>query len=288
MSSATSVSESFIAALLEDFSLEMTGKDVPGLAEARDLIPPGSRVNITFLGNEDPETRVRAALACREAGFLPVPHISARRLASQQALEEFLQALQLIGAVEDVFIVGGDPSSPQGPYRDSLAVIESGILQSHGVRRVGITGYPDGHPQIADADLWQALRDKQGALAAHGLAGDLITQFGFDVDPVLAWAERIRQLDVDSTIRIGVPGPVGVKRLMAYASRFGVGTSASIARKYGFSITNLLGTAGPDRFLRELADRWRADVHGELKIHFYTFGGLRATSQWVAKFREEG
>lgn len=276
------------ASLLEDFSLEMTGKDVPGLDEARGLIPPGSRVNITFLGNEASETRVRAARACREAGFVPVPHISARRLASQRVLEDFLQALHEIGAVEDVFIVGGDPVSPEGPFRDSLDIIESGILQAHGVRRVGITGYPEGHPQIAGADLWQALRDKHAALAAHGLSGDLITQFGFDVEPVLAWVERARELGVEATIRVGVPGPAGVKRLMTYASRFGVGTSASIARKYGFSITNLLGTAGPDRFLRELAARRRPGVHGDLKIHFYTFGGLRATSQWVAKFREEG
>lgn len=288
MSSTIPVPVAPAVALLEDFSLEMTGKDVPGLDEARGLIPPGSRVNITFLGNEAPETRVLAARACREAGFVPVPHISARRLASRRALEDFLRALREIGAVDDVFIVGGDPSAPEGPFRDSLAIIESGILQAHGVRRVGITGYPEGHPQIADAPLWQALRDKHAALAARGLSGDLITQFGFDVEPVLAWVERARQLGFDSPIRVGVPGPVGVKRLMTYASRFGVGTSASIARKYGFSLTNLLGTAGPDRFLRELAARRQPAVHGDLKIHFYTFGGLRATSQWVAKFREEG
>lgn len=291
MSSATPVSKTSTAtataALLEDFSLEMTGKDVPALAEARASIPPGSRINITFLGNETPDSRIRAARACRDAGFVPVPHISARRLASRRALEEFLQALQLLG-VEEVFIVGGDPSSPEGPYADALAIIESGLLQAHGVRRVGITGYPEGHPRIADADLWRALGDKHAALAAQGMAGDLITQFGFDVEPVLAWVERVRHSGFETTIRVGVPGPVGVRRLMSYAARFGVGTSASIARKYGFSITNLLGTAGPDRFLRDLASGWRPGVHGALKIHFYTFGGLRPTSEWVAQFREEG
>ena len=66
--------------LLSNYSLEMTGKDVPGLLEAKDSIPAGTRINVTFLGNEDLEMRVAAAKAVRELGFTPVPHISARRL----------------------------------------------------------------------------------------------------------------------------------------------------------------------------------------------------------------
>jgi methylenetetrahydrofolate reductase (NADPH) len=74
---------------------------------------------------------------------------------------------------------------------------------------------------------------------------------------------------------------------MSYAARFGVGTSASIAKKYGLSITNLMGTAGPDKFLRALADGYDPARHGDIKIHFYTFGGLRATSEWIAQFRKD-
>ena len=75
------------AQLAADYSLEMTGKDVPGLHEAQDVIPQGTRVNVTFLGNEDLEMRVAAAKAVKEAGFIPIPHISARRLSSQAQLE---------------------------------------------------------------------------------------------------------------------------------------------------------------------------------------------------------
>ncbi|MER5519773.1 hypothetical protein [Streptomyces sp. NPDC002763] len=38
--------------LLEDFSLKMTGKDVHNLEKTRGLIPSGTRINVTFLGNE--------------------------------------------------------------------------------------------------------------------------------------------------------------------------------------------------------------------------------------------
>lgn len=265
----------------------MTGKDIPKLEEAAGLIPPGTRINVTFLGNEDLQMRLGAARAVKRLGFHPVPHISARRLGSQADFEQFLDGLRSDATGSDVFTVGGDPSRPEGPYEDSLALIESGLLSEYGVRHIGISGYPEGHPAIASDVLWSALREKNAAITAQGLEGSVITQFGFDVAPVLAWIERVRSEGITLPIRIGVPGPAGVRRLMSYATRFGVGTSATIAKKYGLSITNLMGTAGPDRFLRSLADGYDPGQHGEVKIHFYTFGGLKATSAWIAQFRKE-
>jgi methylenetetrahydrofolate reductase (NADPH) len=275
------------ALLLEDFSLEMTGKDVAKLEEAAPLIPQGTRVNVTFLAHEDLPTRLEAARAVRRLGFRPVPHIAARRLASRDDLERYLSALREDGAGADVFAVAGDPSRPEGPYPDALALIESGLLGEHGVRHVGISGYPEGHPAIPERELWSALRAKADALAARGLEGGVITQFGFDAGAVLDWVERAREEGVDLPVRVGVPGPAGVRRLLNLAARFGVSTSASIARKYGLSLTNLMTTAGPDRFLRALAAGHDPGRHGAMKVHFYTFGGLTATAQWVERFRGE-
>ncbi|MEE1801199.1 methylenetetrahydrofolate reductase [Streptomyces sp. JV176] len=285
MDCPSTASASAVAPLLDDFSLEMTGKDIVRLEEARDLIPAGTRINITFLGNEDPGTRLAAARAVRRFGFTPVPHISARRLRSRPELEELLAALRSDGTADHVFVIGGDPTTPHGPYHDALALIRSGLLQEYGVRHVGISGYPEGHPTIADPVLWSAIEDKTADLARYGLSGGIITQFGFDAAPVLAWIEAVRARGVAVPIRVGVPGPAGIGRLMTYAARFGVGTSASIVKKYGFSITNLMGTAGPDRFVHALADGYDGRRHGVLKLHFYTFGGLKPTARWAADFR---
>ncbi|MEF2975972.1 methylenetetrahydrofolate reductase [Subtercola sp. YIM 133946] len=275
------------ALLLEDYSIEMTGKDIPGLQEAAPFLPPGTRVNVTFLGNENLELRLAAAKAVRDGGFVPVPHISARRIADQAMLEEFLAALQGQGTVDSVFTVGGDPHTPEGPYADSLQIIQTGLLQKYGVTEVNISGYPEGHPDIAEDVLWAALTDKAAALTQQGLSGSIITQFSFDEDPVLAWIEKVRARGIDLPVRIGVPGPAGIKRLVTFASRFGVASSAGIAKKYGFSITNLLGTAGPDRFITNLAAKYDETLHGELHLHFYTFGGLKATSEWIRDFSEK-
>lgn len=274
-----------VETLLKDFSLEMTGKDAGKLEDARDTIPPGTRVNVTFLENEDASMRLDAVRAVKRFGYVPVPHISARRLRSQQQLEEYLSALAAEDACQNVLIIAGDPAEPLGPYEDALAVIKSGLLQQYGVRNIGVGGYPEGHPAIPESALWTALEGKVATLSQLGLPGVIITQFGFDVDPVLKWLEAVRERGIDLPVRVGVPGPAGVRRLLSFAARMGVGTSAGIAKKYGFSITNLMGTAGPDRFIRALAEGLDPDRHGEVKLHFYTFGGLKTTSEWIAAFR---
>jgi methylenetetrahydrofolate reductase (NADPH) len=269
-------------ALLAGFSLEMTGKDVRNLADARAAIPAGTRINITFLGNEDLAMRTAAAKAVRDYGFTPVPHIAARRIGSTAELEQFLAALRAVGASERLFVIAGDPAEPMGPYPDALSLIRSGKLEQHGTQAINVAGYPEGHPLIPGDVLWRALVDKVTALSGRG--DSVITQFGFDAVGALDWVAQVRQQGITLPVRIGVPGPAGVRRLLSYASRFGVSTSAGIARKYGLSLTNLMGTAGPDRFIRELAAGHDPARHGEVKLHFYTFGGLRATSEWISEF----
>jgi len=274
--------------LVDGYSLEMTGKDVPGLEEAAHAIPAGTKINVTFLGNEDLEMRLAAAKRVAQLGFTPVPHISARRLPSRQYLEEFLSALHEVGATEHVFCVGGDPAEPEGPYPDALSVIRTGILPQFGVREVSIAGYPEGHPDIATDVLWQHLEDKSAALKEQGLDAVILTQFAFDTDPVLTWIDAVRARGIDTQIRIGTPGPAGIKRLLGFARRFGIGANAMIVKKYGFSLTNLMGTAGPDRFVTDLSALLAQDpASGNVKLHFYTFGGLLATANWARGFVAE-
>jgi methylenetetrahydrofolate reductase (NADPH) len=75
-----------------------------------------------------------------------------------------------------------------------------------------------------------------------------------------------------------------VKRLLGFARRFGISSSAGIVKKYGFSLANLVGTAGPERLIDQLADGLDPTVHGDVAVHFYTFGGVEATSQWVHNY----
>ena len=231
--------------------------------------------------------RVDAAAAVKRLGFTPVPHISARRIKSQEMLEEFLAALRDVDATENVFAVGGDPAVPMGPYEDSLAVIESGLLQQYGVRHVSIGGYPYGHPDIPADVLWSAPGEEGGGAVQAGVPGTVITQVDFDVDRVLSWVAEVREHGVELPIRVGVPGPASVKLLLGFASRLGISTSATIAKKYGLSVTNLLGKAGPENFIRDLQAGLDPGKHGVVKLHFYTFGGFKTTAEWIDSHKHE-
>jgi methylenetetrahydrofolate reductase (NADPH) len=271
--------------LLNDFSLEMTAKDVEKLEEAAGVIPPGTHISVTFLPGEDFAARVRAAKAVKRLGFLPVPHLSARRIKSQAELEQILDAVANEIQTDHVFVVAGDPPRPEGPYEDALAIISSGLLKQAGVRNVGISGYPEGHPDISREKLDQALRDKHATLREQGLDYAIMTQFGFDSDPIFSWLERIRSEGIDAPARIGVAGPASVKTLLRFAARCGVGASAKVMSKYGTSILNLLNTAGPDPLVKEMAQSLVPAKHGEVMLHFYPFGGLKKTAEWVADFK---
>ncbi|HWD63133.1 MAG TPA: methylenetetrahydrofolate reductase [Humibacter sp.] len=270
---------------MTDSSLEMTAKDAADVAAASVVLAPGTRVNITSLGSETAASRVEAARAVSAAGLAPVPHLSARRLRNSEEFERYLEALKRVDASQTVFVVGGDPATPEGPFESAESLLRTGLLQEYGVRNVGVAGYPDGHPEIADAELWRALHAKVDLLAELGLGASITTQFTFDEAPVLAWIERVREEGIEVPIRVGVPGPTGVRRLLGYSRRFGIGANATIVKKYGFSLTNLLGAAGPGVFIDALEQGYDPARHGVVTLHFYTFGGLAATAQWLRDAR---
>jgi methylenetetrahydrofolate reductase (NADPH) len=114
----------------------------------------------------------------------------------------------------------------------------------------------------------------------------VITQFGFDADLVLAWLADVRARGLRLPVRVAVPGPAAVRPLLSYASQCGVSTSEASARKYGFSLTSPTGTVGPGRFIRALASGYDARLHGDVNLHFFTFGRIAATSKWANEFRD--
>lgn len=142
------------------YALEITGKDVKQIEASKSDIHPRTPINIAFLGNEDHAQRVDAARIIRNSGFEPVPIISARRLHSQQDLDGLLEGLNASAKPTRFILVGGDLSKPAGPFQDSIALLQSGVLERHAIRHVGIVAYPEGHPKIEADTLWRSLKWK--------------------------------------------------------------------------------------------------------------------------------
>lgn len=275
--------------LLCNYSVEITARDTSSLLEAAPYLPIGSRVSITFLPNEDFPARIKAARCVRELGFIPVPHLSARRFTSAHELEHFLSELASgTNGVDHCFIVAGDLDRPQGPYNDALSIIRSGLLEKYGVRNIGIAGYPEGHPKIDRPCLLQAMQDKHAAAEALGMRVSIVTQFGFNADPILNWLQELRQCGIQAEVYVGVPGPASARTLLRFATRCGVAASTQVIGKYGLSLANLLTTTGPDSIVSRLQQNLDSARHGEVFLHFYPFGGLPKTVEWVRHFADEG
>ena len=266
--------------ITDGYSLEMTAKDIASLTEAAPLIAPGTPVAVTFLPGEEAGARVEAAKAVRALGFEPMPHFSARRILSRDAFEAYLEAVVREAGVRRCFVIAGDPPQPEGPFEDSSALIGTGAFERSGVQAIGIGGHPEGHPNMSEQQCWDVLQSKCADIERRGMAPLIVTQFAFDSDRLLEWLKRLRARGLDAPVRLGVPGPAGIKTLLRFASRCGVGASAAVMAKYGLSITNLLGSAGPDKLVDALGAGLRPE-HGKVRLHFYPFGGMKRTVEWI-------
>lgn len=269
--------------ITEGYSLEMTAKDIAALTEAARLIAPETPLSVTFLPGEAQDARVAAAIAVRQLGFEPMPHFSARRILSEDDFETYLARVVREAQVKRAFIVAGDPAEPQGPYPDTMSLITTGAFERAGVQAIGIGGHPEGHPVMTPAQCWTVLEAKIAEIERRGLAALIVTQFGFNPDTVLDWLADLRRRGLDTPVRIGIPGPASIKSLLRFAARCGVGASTSVMKKYGVSITNLLGSAGPDKLVDAFVDRLGPE-HGRVRLHFYPFGGLVGTVEWIAAY----
>ena len=278
---ATEPATATVARLLAEHSLEIGAKDFRQLAAAGTLLPRGTRVAIAHFPNEDMSARVQAAVAVRQSGHVPIPHIAARRVESADQLARFLDDLRQQANVDQLFVIAGDPEAPLGPYPDALALIERGGFAEFGISSVGVAGYPDGHPRIARPELWSSLAKKVQALVARGRDVEIVTQFSFDADAVLRWLAELRERGIDAPVKIGVPGPISLSGLVHFAARSGVSASRSALAKYGTSIGKVIGTVGPLPFLERLAEGLSKRDYGPTALHFFTFGALQKTVEWV-------
>ncbi|MDQ4419308.1 methylenetetrahydrofolate reductase [Sphingobium sp. DEHP117] len=269
--------------ITDGYSLEITGKDERALRDAAPAIPAETPVAVTFLPGEPLELRVAAAVAVRDLDLEPMPHFSARRIRSEDDFSGYLKRTVAAAGVRRAFVVAGDPPQPEGPYADTSALLATGAFEEAGITAIGIGGHPEGHPAMSRQQTWDVLHSKIADIQARGMAALIVTQFCFDADIVLDWLAETRRRGIDVPVRIGVPGPAGIKTLLRFAAHCGVGASTTVLRKYGISLRALVGSAGPDELVRRLEQGLGAE-HGKVRLHFYPFGGVRRTADWIADY----
>jgi methylenetetrahydrofolate reductase (NADPH) len=211
-----------------------------------------------------------------------VPHLAARYFASAKEIADFLEEAVGEADVRRLLIIGGDLDPSRGAFASACDVIESGILGAFGIERIGIAGYPDGHPKIGDDVLAAALDAKLAAVDAAGCAVEVVTQFCFQAEAILRWVDRLHGRRPDVPVRVGLAGPASLKALVRYALRCGVGMPMDgIGQKFAMA-SQLLRSVSPGKLVQEL-DAAAPDrvARGRVSAHFFSFGGLERTARWA-------
>jgi len=275
-----------LADLLRTYSVEITAHDEKALKAVESTLAPGTEVFIANLPDERAEVLVAAALRVRRAGLEPVPHIVARNLKSRDDLDGMLASLVRDAGVSTALILGGDRDRQAGNFENALQIIETGLLEAHGIRRIAIGCYPEGHPRIPDEVLWQALRAKLDAAARVGLETVLVSQFLFDPQPLIEFARALRREGIDAPLRVGVAGPADRTKLIRYALRCGVGASLRVLRERGSLARNVLAGETPDALLGAAAVAQKEEPElGMAGVHFFTFGDPAGSARWAEEAR---
>jgi len=171
---------------------------------------------------------------------------------------------------------GGDADEP-GEYLDGLSLISAMREVGHPFESIGCPGYPNGHADIPDEVLEQALRDK-APFMQH-----VTSQMDFDTKVIGAWVRRLRGEGFEPDIVIGVPGVADPQKLLNVAARIGVKDAKRFFTKNLRFVAGMAKSGGfykPTGFVQDLAPLLADPVARVTGFHLYTFNAVEATEAW--------
>jgi methylenetetrahydrofolate reductase (NADPH) len=286
VSASDHAASSDLLTLLSNASVEVSSRGHQ-LQELRDNFRAGTDVTITFLPGDNYRHNVDTASALRRAGFNPVPHIAAREMPSREALDDFLTRAREEADVRRVVLIAGDVAIAKGPYRASLDVGASGLLEARGIARVGVAGHPEGHPYLDTTKALKVLEAWRDWGQQTKIQVDVMSQFCFESAPILTWIGELEARDIKLPVIVGLAGPATPATLTKFALRCGVGNSMRSLRSQIGRFGRLLTDTGPDDVVRGLQSAPQAATAPIAGFHLFPFGGLRKAGDWLRDFREE-
>ncbi|MDP3891045.1 methylenetetrahydrofolate reductase [Nocardioides sp.] len=237
-------------------------------------VPSDVAITVTASPGKGLDATFDLAERLAKSGYPVVPHIAARMVSGHSELTEICERLTGQG-ISRIFVPGGD-ADPAGDYPDALSLLEDLVRLGHPFEHVGITGYPESHPTIADDLTVQSMWDKRH-YATH-----IVSNLTFDPAVIRDWVRRLRSRGVTMPLLLGIPGPVDRTKLLSMATKIGVGESTKFLAKHKGTFARLAAPGGftGERFLERCAPALappEALVEG---LHVFTFNQLAETEAW--------
>ena len=277
---------------ISGYSIEVIPRSAAKIESFAEILPKDTRVYIAHIQNEEIEAMVTTAKKLNEEGFNVMPHIPARIIKNHSMLHDWISMYQNEAGVNEALLLAGGSNTPIGNFDSSIQLIESGLFDKAGFKRLHIAGHPEGckdiDPDGGYKNVSEALSWKQEFSKRTDASMAINTQFCFDAEVVKEWAENIRKSGIDIPIHIGIAGPAKLQTLLKFSLECGVGASMKVLTKRAKDITKLLLPYEPTQIINALAifKNNYPDFNIE-QVHFFPLGGIKRTVDWVDEVRRD-
>lgn len=277
-----------LEAFLQGYSIEVMPRTAEKVENFRDLLPAGTRVYIAHIDGTPIEEMVATAARLRDEGFDPMPHFPARIIKDAATLEDWVNRYSSEAGVNQGLMLAGGVDQPVGEFHSSMQLLETGIFDRAGFKRLHVAGHPEGNrdidPDGSDKNVMDALRWKQKFSETTDAKIAMATQFCFEAQPVIEWANALKAAGVDIPIHIGIAGPAKLQTLIKFAIACGVGPSLRVLQKRAMDVTKLVLPYEPNEILEELAAHKAANPDFNIEqVHFFPLGGIKTNAEWAIK-----
>ncbi len=237
-------------------------------------VPQDVTVTVTASPAKGIEATVELSERLAGHGYRVVPHLSARLIRDRDHLAALAQRLVAAG-ISDVFVPAGDADPPVGGYDAALPALADLTALGSPFPSVGITGYPESHPSIDDDVTVQAMWDKR----SH--ADYIVSNLCFDASTIATWLKRVRRRGVRLPVQLGLAGPVERTKLLAMATKVGVGQSTRFLADHAGWFARLASPGySPERLLARVAREVGDPAFGLAGVHVFTFNQVAETEAW--------
>jgi len=275
-----------IKIFLDGFSIEVTPKAAAKIDNFADLIPKGTLIYIAHIEGTPIEEMVATAKKINEQGFSAMPHFPARIIKDKNVLQDWISKYQNEANVKNGLLIAGGANKPYGEYDSSIQLIESELFDKANFQNLHIAGHPEGSmdidPDGSTKNVDQALSWKNEFSKRTDAKMAITTQFSFDADSVISWANNLKKSGIDIPIHIGIAGPAKLQTLLKYSIECGVGASIKIIQKRAMDLTKLLLPYKPTTIVTDLANYKANNPSFNIeKVHFFPLGGVKQVSDFV-------
>lgn len=273
-----------VESFLKGYSIEVMPRTAEKVEDFRALLPKGTRVYIAHIEGTPIEEMVSTARRIAGEGFDVMPHFPARIIASKAILADWIARYKGEAGVKQALLLGGGVNTPAGEFDNSMQMVETGLFD--GFERLHVAGHPEGNKDIdkdgGDAIVMKALAWKQAYSERTDAKMAIATQFCFDAQPVIAWANKLSAAGIKIPVHIGVAGPAKLQTLIKFAISCGVGPSLKVLQKRAMDVTKLLLPYEPTDVIAELAaHKAKTPGFNIEQVHFFPLGGIKTNAQWV-------